>query len=80
MAHLFLSYARHDIKRAETLAELLEANGQTVWWDRQMIAGDNIRRVIREEIEKAKVVIVLWSPISVESDWVRLRFQGADNA
>ena len=35
-----------------------------------MIAGDNIRLVIGEEIEEAKAVIVLWSQISVESDWV----------
>jgi hypothetical protein len=70
MADLFLSYARQDVKHAETLAGLLEANGLTVWWDRRMIAGDNIRLVIGEEIEEAKAVIVLWSQISVESDWV----------
>jgi hypothetical protein len=70
MADLFLSYAHQDIKRAETLARLLEANGLTVWWDRRMVAGDKIHDVINEEIEKAKAVIVLWSPISVKSDWV----------
>jgi len=71
MADVFLSYAHQDIKRAETLARLLEANGTTVWWDRRMVAGDKIHDVIDGEIEKAKAVIVLWSPISVKSDWVR---------
>jgi len=33
MAELFLSYAHQDIGQAETLAQLLEANGLTVWWD-----------------------------------------------
>jgi hypothetical protein len=77
MADLFLSYAHQDIKRAETLAQLLEANGLTVWWDRRMVAGDKIHDVIDGEIEKAKAVIVLWSPTSVKSDWVRGEAQTA---
>jgi hypothetical protein len=32
MADLFLSYAHQDIKRAETLARLLEANGLISSW------------------------------------------------
>jgi len=71
MAELFLSYAHQDIGQAETLAQLLEANGLTVWWDRRMVAGDKINDVIDEELEKAKGIIVLWSRISVKSDWVR---------
>src|SRR5262245_18995017 len=77
MADLFLSYAHQDTKRAETLAGLLEAAGATVWWDRRMVAGDKIHDVIEEEIEKAKAIIVLWSPISVKSDWVRGEAQTA---
>jgi hypothetical protein len=71
MAELFLSYAHQDISFAETLAQLLEAAGLTVWWDRRMVAGDKINDVIDEELEKAKAVIVLWSRVSVRSDWVR---------
>jgi phage FluMu protein Com len=70
MAELFLSYAHEDVGSAETLAELLEANGLTVWWDRRMVPGDNIRAVIVKQIENAKAVIVLWSRTSVESNWV----------
>jgi hypothetical protein len=71
MAEVFLSYAHQDINFAETLAQLLEATGLTVWWDRRMVAGDKINDVIDEELEKAKSVIVLWSGVSVNSDWVR---------
>jgi hypothetical protein len=71
VAELFLSYSHQDIKFAETLAQLLEAAGLTVWWDRRMIAGDKINDVIDEQLEKAKAVIVLWSRLSVKSDWVR---------
>jgi len=33
--------------------------------------ANKIHDVIDEQIESAKAVIVLWSPISVKSDWVR---------
>jgi hypothetical protein len=68
---MFLSYAHQDIGRAQTLAQLLEANGLTVRWDRRMVADDKINDVIDEELEKAKGIIVLWSRISIKSDWVR---------
>jgi hypothetical protein len=79
MAELFLSYAHQDIRSAETLAELLEANGLTVWWDRRMVPGDRINDVIDEQLEKAKAVIVLWSQTSVKSDWVRGEAQTAQD-
>jgi hypothetical protein len=77
MAELFLSYAHEDVGSAETLAELLEANGLNVWWDRRMVPGDRIHDVIVEQIEGAKAVIVLWSRTSVKSDWVRGEAQTA---
>jgi hypothetical protein len=77
MADLFLSYAHEDTERAQTLAGLLEDAGLTVWWDPQMGAGDKIHDVVDEQIKNAKAVIVLWSPISVKSDWVRGEAQTA---
>ena len=77
MADLFLSYAHQDTKRAQMVAKLLEEAGLTVWWDRRMVAGDKIHDVVDEQIEKAKAVIVLWSPFSVKSDWVRGEAQTA---
>jgi len=40
MAELFLSYAHEDVKFAETLAALLQANHLDVWWDRRMVPGE----------------------------------------
>ncbi len=71
MADVFLSYAREDVEIASKLADLLEANGLVVWWDRRLIAGDDIDGVIEKALETAKAVVVLWSPHSVESRWVR---------
>jgi TIR domain len=67
---IFLSYAREDLAVAAKLAELLEQNGLTVWWDRRLVAGDDITGVIDRALQQAKVAVVLWSPNSVSSRWV----------
>lgn len=68
---LFLSYARADRAIAERLAERLEQAGHTVWWDALIEGGAKFASSIREALDAADVVIVLWSQSSVESDWVR---------
>jgi len=77
MSDFFLSYAHEDAKSASMLANLLQANGVSVWWDRSLVAGDRFHKVIEAEIDKAKAVIVLWSRKSVESDWVQGEAQTA---
>ena len=68
---LFLSYARADRARAEKLAVVLTRAGYTVWWDALIEGGAQYATSIRQALETADVVIVLWSRNSVESDWVR---------
>ena len=66
-----MSYAREDRVRANQLAAALEAEGWSVWWDRQIPAGKTFDEVIEQALAKAKCVIVLWSEKSVRSRWVR---------
>jgi hypothetical protein len=70
MSDIFISYARADRPRAEALAKALEAQGWSVWWDWVIPTGKKFRRVIEEEINKARCIVVLWSATSIESDWV----------
>jgi len=70
-ATLFLSYARADQVWAERLAEVLTEAGHTVWWDALIEGGAQFAASIRQALEAADAVIVLWSKHSVESDWVR---------
>ena len=68
---IFLSYAHDDRVKARRLAAALERCGYTVWWDGLIEGGAQFDRSIREALDAADAVVVLWSQRSVESDWVR---------
>ena len=70
MADIFLSYAREDRNRAGIIARLLESGGWTVFWDANIKASAEWRRVLESELDSAGAVIVLWSRASVASSWV----------
>lgn len=71
MARVFLSYARQDAAKVETLAQSLEGAGHTVWWDRQIAAGTEYSGEIEQALDQAEVVVVAWSRASRQSSWVR---------
>jgi hypothetical protein len=71
MAEIFISYARADRGRAETLAQALVQQGFSVWWDREIPPGRTFDEVIEEALADAKCVVVLWSRESVKSEWVK---------
>jgi TIR domain len=70
MSDIFISYSRVDYAKAEQLADVLKADW-SVWWDPKILPGESFDDVIREELEKAKAVVVLWSSSSVKSAWVK---------
>jgi TolB-like protein/Tfp pilus assembly protein PilF len=67
---IFLSYAHGDRVQAQRLAEALKQAGYTVWWDAMIEGGSSFARSIRDALEAADAVVVLWSKRSIESDWV----------
>ena len=71
MADVFVSYARNDKQRVAPLVAVLEAQGWSIWWDPEIAAGQEFDRQIATELRAAAVVLVVWTPISVESRWVR---------
>ena len=70
MADIFISYAKKDRSRVEPLAKALEDQGWSVWWDPQIPPGKTFFGVIKEALEAAKCVVVLWSKQSIDSEWV----------
>jgi TolB-like protein/tetratricopeptide (TPR) repeat protein len=71
MSDVFISYARSDKDRVAPLVAAIEANGWTVWWDPAIDPGQEFDRQIAAELKTAAAVVVVWTPKSVESRWVR---------
>ena len=67
---IFLSYDKSDRKKVRILAEALAKQGHSIWWDRDIHGGKRYAKVIKNKLNNAQCVIVLWSKHSVESDWV----------
>jgi len=71
MADVFVSYARSDKARVAPLVAAIEAQGWSVWWDPEIAAGQEFDRQIATELKSAAAVVVVWTPTSVQSRWVR---------
>lgn len=68
---LFLSYTRADIDAARQVISILEDAGFDVWWDGLLEGGVNYLPTTEAALENADCVVVLWSKLSVDSNWVR---------
>ena len=78
MPDIFLSYNREDQAVARLFAEGFEAEGLDVWWDVTLRSGEAYDEVTETALKTAKAVVVLWSPRSVVSRWVRAEATLAD--
>ena len=70
MTDVFMSYASEDKERVALLVKVLESNGLSVWWDRNIQPGRSFSDVIEEALDKCRCVIVAWTPNAVRSRWV----------
>ena len=75
---IFISYNRNDRTAARHFAECFQKEGFTVWWDAALQSGETFDEVIENELRASKAVVVLWSPRSVASRWVRAEATIAD--
>jgi ABC-type sugar transport system substrate-binding protein len=67
---IFISYKHEDRHTIEPLIKALESLNFDVWWDDELLPGERIAAVINEVLDKAACVIVVWSKLSSESNWV----------
>lgn len=77
---IFISYCRQDRPSARLFAEAFAEEGFNVWWDAVMHSGETFDEVIERNLRASKAVVVLWSPRSVASRWVRAEATQADRA
>lgn len=70
---IFISYSHDDREFAERLATALYQAGEEVWWDQwEILPGDSlIQKIFEEGLSNASAFIIVLSPSSVESKWVR---------
>ena len=71
MSDIFISYASEDRPKAMMLAQILERQGWSVFWDRRIPTGKSWRETVGKELAEARCVVVLWSKTSIESSWVQ---------
>jgi TolB-like protein/cytochrome c-type biogenesis protein CcmH/NrfG len=71
MPDVFLSYNREDAAFAKRFADAFVREGFDVWWDQTLRSGETYDEVTEAALRGAKAVVVLWSPRSVASHWVR---------
>ncbi len=69
MADIFISYARDDRAKIQSIVQELEEQGYAVWYDASLEAGETFSDEIMRELEDAKCVIVVWSENSARSTW-----------
>jgi hypothetical protein len=73
MSDIFISYKREEQATARKLANALEREGWTVWWDPKLRAGERFNDVIEKALKESNCVVVMWSKLSVESQYVNTR-------
>lgn len=71
MADILISHANGDNERIRALVKLLTAKDWTVWWNKEITPGEAADMTTEAELEKASVVITVWSKHSVQSRLVR---------
>ncbi|MGE0022732.1 MAG: toll/interleukin-1 receptor domain-containing protein [Hyphomicrobium sp.] len=77
MDDIFISYAQEDGEQIKPLVALLESQGWSVFWDRELLPGDNWTTLIDQKLKGAKAAIVVWSRHSTASEWVKAEAMAA---
>jgi len=80
MAHdVFLSYGREDTPTMQQVEKALREAGFTIWTDRGIAPGSpSWKAAIEQAILDARCMVVLFSPESADSRWVRAELDFAD--
>lgn len=72
VARVFVSHSFQDNDVAERISTALKAADFNVWFDAwELQSGDSIATRVREGLRASDFLVVLLSPDSVNSHWVR---------
>ncbi|WP_428630686.1 TIR domain-containing protein [Sphingopyxis sp.] len=71
MTDVFISYKREERGRCVAIYNALVDLKLSVWFDAHIEPGTDFDREIEREVRGAKAVLVLWSALAADSDWIR---------
>lgn len=71
MTDVFISYKREERPRCVAIYNALVDLKLSVWFDGRIEPGTSFDREIEREVEGAKAILVLWSELARNSDWIR---------
>src|SRR5262249_14228661 len=69
--HIFISYSRADRAYVSRLAAHLATVGIPVWYDFEVETGERFSQEIQQAIDECAAFVVVLTPASVASEWVR---------
>jgi hypothetical protein len=75
---VFVSYAREDVDYVRRLVDNMKQRDLPVWNDEAIIYSDRFPRAISEAIRDSKVLVLVMTPASRRSSWVRREIELAD--
>lgn len=71
MTDVFISYKREERPRCVAVYNALIDLKLSVWFDAHIEPGADFDREIEREVRGASAVLVLWSELAADSDWIR---------
>ena len=71
MSSVFISYSHYDRDFVQRLASDLQHEGLDVWWDAEIEAGERFVQAIHDALGRVDYFLLVLSPHSVASEWVR---------
>lgn len=71
MTDVFISYKREERPRCVAIYNALVDLKLSVWFDGRIEPGTDFDREIEREVRGAGTVLVLWSELAADSDWIR---------
>ena len=72
MSLVFISYSQQAASSAAAIESELKKLGFDVWRDTSLRGGQQFDNVIRQKLEEASAVVVIWTPESANSQYVKM--------
>lgn len=75
---IFISYKREERALAQDVGRVLQEAGYTTITDLNIKKSKDFGDAIDQMIRQARLVVVLWTPMSAKSDWVKMEAREAN--